>query len=705
MTAKQAPHGIVIGFAGSIVAHVCLAVMLVAGISQSAPRWDRALTLATGTDPQRGFDADVSGDDRGLTSGKAAVIGNVASDADVVASPLRRVVSETFIKKAVERTRSSAPRILWHLWQSTIVAALVALLVWRLRRQGAHVRYWLWFAASMKFFVPLSIFTIAGGYAGSLLAATPATQQMRRTGVEVLTRLPLVMTSMDAARSSTGLSETEWVQFVALAVWILGALSIGTMRFRMWRRVKATLRTSTRVELRNAAVSAEVQLLSAPGVLEPGVVGWRRPVLLLPEHIDAHLTPTELDAVIAHEICHIRRRDNLTAALHMLTEIVFWFHPAVWWIGARLLVERERACDEAVVADGRDPGTYARAIVNTCAMCTACPVAFVAGVTGSDLRRRIETILKNDRRVPMNAWTNAAVSVVAALVIVVPVGSGILRAAPRVTAQVAIESSPAAFEAASVKVNKSGLEQAFDSIQPGGRYTATNMALVVLIRLAYERSPRSRGLEPFEVAGGPKWIATDRFDVNATAGRDVSLTEMRSMLRTLLADRFRVKAHYEKRQGSIYRMVLAQAGRLGPQLRRTAADCAREPFDPLRGVTPGVSNVCGYFGPSPTISLDSDRAYQAMRGMTMADFATSLYPYLGRRVIDETRLTGYFDADFEFTSEIVMPPPPSGPNPFDGRVLPSIFSVLPHQLGLKLESARGPVDILVIDQAAHPTEN
>jgi uncharacterized protein (TIGR03435 family) len=90
--------------------------------------------------------------------------------------------------------------------------------------------------------------------------------------------------------------------------------------------------------------------------------------------------------------------------------------------------------------------------------------------------------------------------------------------------------------------------------------------------------------------------------------------------------------------------------------------------------------------------------------MTMEDVALRLREFLGRRVIDGTGLSGYFDADFEFTTEIVMPPPPPGqPNPYDGRVLPSIFSVLPQQLGLKLESQRGPTEILVIDHADHPT--
>jgi uncharacterized protein (TIGR03435 family) len=269
-----------------------------------------------------------------------------------------------------------------------------------------------------------------------------------------------------------------------------------------------------------------------------------------------------------------------------------------------------------------------------------------------------------------------------------------------------VRASSLAFAAASVKANKSGSPQGRGDIGPGGRFTSTNLSLEFLIRLAYERSPRSRGLEPFEVAGGPAWIRADRFDVNATAGREVSLTELRSMVRSLLIDRFKLKAHYETRQGPVYRMTMAQRERLGPQLRRAAGECDRVVSDPLRGITPGQAEPCGYFGPSPTIPTGSDKAYQAFRGLTMEDFALRLYPYLGRRVVDATGLAGYFDGEFEFTAEIVMPPPPPGlPNPYDGRVLPSIFSVLPQQLGLRLRAERGPVEIVVVDGADHPTEN
>lgn len=156
----------------------------------------------------------------------------------------------------------------------------------------------------------------------------------------------------------------------------------------------------------------------------------------------------------------------------------------------------------------------------------------------------------------------------------------------------------------------------------------------------------------------------------------------------------------------MYQLTLSRRDQLGPQLRRSASDCSTALLDPLRGITPGQSEPCGYFGPSPTQPLGTDRAFQAFRGLTMEDFGLRLYPYLGRRVVDGTGLAGYFDGELEFTAEIVMPPPPPGqPNPYDGRVLPSLFSVLPQQLGLKLESQQGSVETLVVDRAEHPSEN
>jgi TonB family protein len=124
-------------------------------------------------------------------------------------------------------------------------------------------------------------------------------------------------------------------------------------------------------------------------LVEPSLVGIVRPVLLLPQGIAGRLSRPQLDAVLAHELCHFRRCDNLTAVAHMVVEAVFWFHPFVWWVGARLVEERERACDEAVVGSGHDGRTYAEGILNVCEHYVASSLKCSAGVSGADLKRRV----------------------------------------------------------------------------------------------------------------------------------------------------------------------------------------------------------------------------------------------------------------------------------------------------------------------------
>ena len=127
--------------------------------------------------------------------------------------------------------------------------------------------------------------------------------------------------------------------------------------------------------------------------IEPGVFGLFRPVLLLPEGIRERLSAEHLGEILAHELCHVRRRDNLAAAAHMLVEAVFWFHPLVWWVGARLVEERERACDEEVVGRGSQPELYAESILKTCEFYLESPVACVSGISGADLKQRIARIM------------------------------------------------------------------------------------------------------------------------------------------------------------------------------------------------------------------------------------------------------------------------------------------------------------------------
>jgi uncharacterized protein (TIGR03435 family) len=269
----------------------------------------------------------------------------------------------------------------------------------------------------------------------------------------------------------------------------------------------------------------------------------------------------------------------------------------------------------------------------------------------------------------------------------------------------AAQVSGPAFEVASIKLNKSGVPRSMMVPQPGGRFTATNVTAAMLIRFAYD-------LRDFQVFGGPSWLDSDRFDIVATAEGDRPLEEKRLMLQRLLAERFRLTGHTETRELPIFALVMARSdGRMGPQFRRAEADCARADRPSLDlGVGPGPSNGpprCGYFGFAPGSDFPSGRGGLAFRGLTMAALAKILAPMVRRSVSDQTGLTGYFDAEFDFMAEGPPPPPPPPglPNSFGSEPFVSIFTVLPEQLGLKLESARGPVDVLVIDRAERPTED
>lgn len=273
---------------------------------------------------------------------------------------------------------------------------------------------------------------------------------------------------------------------------------------------------------------------------------------------------------------------------------------------------------------------------------------------------------------------------------------------PPLTAQSAqTAASGLVYEAASVKPNTSGDVRVMLVPQPGGRLTGTNVTAAALIRFAYETPD-------FQIAGGPNWIMADRFDVVAKADGDPSVAQQRLMLRSLLTERFKLTTHTETRELSIYALTVAgKDGKTKPQLRHTETDCASVQSPAFAGIGPSPSNgppSCGYFGMAPGTDVRSGRGGFAFRGLTMGAFAKLLVPMVRRTVSDRTGLSGYFDADFDFLAEVGPPPPPPGvTDPFDRTAFLSVFTVLPEQLGLKLESTKGPVDVLVIDRVERPT--
>lgn len=237
-----------------------------------------------------------------------------------------------------------------HLVQSTLFAGAVALLTLAFRTNKAQVRFWLWLSASLKFLIPFALLSIVGSHIGTW--APPSSVE----GIGAAAPIFLAAESshfsgetLEGVGSSAGASSiNRTTLYKAIAgVWLCGVVCVALLRLRGWRRIRLLIRRSV-----STGIAAPVEIRASPGVMEPGVVGWRRPLLLLPQGIAERLSPSEMNAILAHELCHVRRRDNLLALIHMIVEAIFWFHPLVWWIGARLIEERECACDEDVVTRG-----------------------------------------------------------------------------------------------------------------------------------------------------------------------------------------------------------------------------------------------------------------------------------------------------------------------------------------------------------------
>jgi bla regulator protein BlaR1 len=280
-----------------------------------------------------------------------------------------------------------------HLWQSTLFAMLTAVFILALRRNQAAIRHRLWLAASLKFLVPFSLLMSLGSHLARLHGSADSQPAFY-----------LVLQTMSQPFHQASASLLQWVPETVAILWLAGFVTvIGQWYFR-WRRVSAAIRGGMpvthgrelellrRVE-KFAGIRTPISFWSSQTSLEPGIFGIIRPLLLWPEGISRHLQDAHLEAILAHEVQHVRRRDNLAAAMHMVVEAVFWFHPVVWWLGTRLVEERERACDEEVLRLGNQPAIYAESILKTCEFCVAAPLACISGVTGADLKQRIVRIM------------------------------------------------------------------------------------------------------------------------------------------------------------------------------------------------------------------------------------------------------------------------------------------------------------------------
>jgi uncharacterized protein (TIGR03435 family) len=248
------------------------------------------------------------------------------------------------------------------------------------------------------------------------------------------------------------------------------------------------------------------------------------------------------------------------------------------------------------------------------------------------------------------------------------------------------------FEAVSVKPNISN-GPSFMTVS-GERFTATNFPLRLFIRNAFR-------LQPAQLIGGPDWLDDEHYDIVAKSPDRLTPEVLREMQQTLLGERFKLVRHTETRDLPIYTLVLARSdGKLGPRMSFASSDCA--PGRAIPASSDPQRPKCNWFS-----STGSDGVTKFFSGgITMATFAEAISLRLDRKVVDRTGLAGYYDFDLSFAPDFG---PPAAGNLPPGVVvaanpdLGSMYTVLQEQLGLKLESARGPVDVLVIDKIERPT--
>ncbi|HEU4601088.1 MAG TPA: M56 family metallopeptidase [Steroidobacteraceae bacterium] len=295
-----------------------------------------------------------------------------------------------------------------HLWQSTWFALVAWLLAAALRRDLAKLRSWIWLAASLKFLFPFALLS----WLGSQFMV------QAEDGTALLPVVQQVATPLNSASIATR-HVFPGMQWLLLAIWApISAIFLQRLILG-WIENATLLRTSYPYH-----VFGPIVVRVSHAISSPCVIGVIEPVVLLPVALAGALSPTQLHAVLAHELEHVRRRDNFVGYVHSFIQALFWFHPLVWLIGARLIREREYACDEAAVAAGYEPSHYAATLLRVCRHSIEPKRVSVAYASGGDLSARIRAIISTPRKSPRTASRRWLVAVALMGCTAVPIASG-----------------------------------------------------------------------------------------------------------------------------------------------------------------------------------------------------------------------------------------------------------------------------------------
>jgi bla regulator protein blaR1 len=622
-----------------------------------------------------------------------------------------------------------------HLWQSTLFASAAALLTLLFRKNAARVRYGLWLAASLKFLIPFTLF-IAIGNSLDLHWQQP----VRITPPAVLLvknfSQPFGVASsgntLPAPLPSAKGKSFSYFPAVLLASWLGGSVVVLASYIRKGQRVRSVVRESDllnhgrafealhRLQQHNG-IRVRIRMASSQSTMEPGVFGVFRPVLLLPSGMLERLSDTELEAIIAHECSHVRSCDNFVAVVHMLVEALFWFHPMVWWLGSKLVEERECACDEAVLQLGKDPQAYAEGILKVCEFYLESPLACVSGVTGSDMKKRIHAIMTHriGRRL---SWVKKLLLMSAGIfALAVPITVGLLKATPIRTrfqgsaemavpaggispavvlpsaipaaGYVPVTDSPApsnlppsrvqspvqakvSFETVSIQPSLNCINPGVFSVKPG-RFENTCVTVTTLIFSAY-------GMQPYQLSSGPEWISSRRFDIEAKSSSPDHPARQGQMLQSLLEERFHLKMHRETRDVPAYALTLAEGG---PKFQPAKDDSGNPIVDVPK--TDGSITLKGevrHPGPGECFTF-TPPGFLECKAVPIEQMAGALATVFGRPVMNKTGLSGLYNFSVNWE--------PSAAHP--------TLTAIQDQLGLVLRPEKGTAEVYVIDSVEKPS--
>jgi uncharacterized protein (TIGR03435 family) len=549
------------------------------------------------------------------------------------------------------------------------------------------VRFAVWFTASVKFLIPFSLLIELGRRLAPRQILAP---KQSRDIADIVQGGGVA----DAAAPFRVLGEpqtqtqVEWSQVILaglVTIWAVGATVVLLRWAREWWRVRrAAMDAKPTGNFAGVPVFESRQMREAK--IEPGVFGLLRPRILVPEGIEGHLGAEPMRAVLMHECNHIRRYDNLTAAIQMVVEAIFWFHPLVWMIGRKLMEERELACDQAVLAETQ-PDVYAEGILNVCKFYCTSRLDCVPGISGADLRGRLESILKNQPSVELGWLRRWALGASLVVIAFGPSLFGVLMAQQAETPQgnsfvgLATEAVKK-FEVSTVKPSDPNAT-GFRLGPPGrGEITIVNVALRGVIVQAF-RTQRDM------VFGGPAWIETTKYDiVGKGPDPNVGNPEVWEMMRSLLIERFHLRYHVEEREMPVMALVV---GPKGHKLTPGAEGRCKEEIK--------AGKNCGDILIPPFGT--------AIYNMPIGSLFSALSRGAGRPVIDRTGLTGRYDVNLTWLREgqqlkdLDLSQVPKEYQPADM----DMFEALEKQAGLKLEPAKAKMPVIVIDFISKPDDN